>query len=45
MNTTRLSPTDIGTFDAQETLIASADSGEATIRENAVQIDEFDKED
>jgi hypothetical protein len=45
MNPKRLNPEDIGTFSAQETLIASANSGEATIRENSVQIDAFVKED
>jgi len=40
MNAERLKPDDIGKFDAKETLTASGDSGEATIRENAVQMDD-----
>jgi hypothetical protein len=40
----RLNPADIGTFSAEETLTASADTGEATIGENAVQIDDLVKE-
>jgi len=42
---TRLNPADIGSFDAKETLTASADTSEANIRENAVEIDDFVKED
>ena len=45
MSERRLNPADIGTFDAKETLIASADSGEGAIGEHAVQMDDFVKED
>ena len=41
----RLNPADLGTFNAQETLTASADTGEAAIGENAVQIDDLVKDD
>lgn len=44
MTVARLNPADLGTFNAEETLIASADTGEAAIGENAVQIDDFVKE-
>jgi hypothetical protein len=45
MSIVRLNPDDIGKFDANETLAASAGNGEAAIRENAVEIDDFAKED
>ncbi|CAF1234430.1 unnamed protein product [Adineta ricciae] len=41
----RLNPADLGTFNAQETLTASADTGEAAIGENAVQIDDLVRDD
>jgi hypothetical protein len=44
MSSVRLNPADIGTFNAQETLVASANNGEATIGENTVSMDQFDKE-
>jgi len=45
MSETRLNPADIGNFDAKETLIASTDSSEAAIGENAVAMDDYVKED
>ncbi len=40
MAVARLNPDDIGKFDANQTSITSVDTSEATIRENAVQIDD-----
>ena len=45
MNPVRLNPADIGTFNAQETLIASVDSNEASIGENTVSVDDLVKDD
>ncbi len=45
MTVARLNPDDIGKFDAMETLTASVNTGEATIRENSVEIDNFAKDD
>ncbi len=45
MTAARLNPDDIGKFDAMETLTASVNNGEATIRENSVEIDNFAKDD
>ena len=45
MTAARLNHADIGAFDARETLVSSADNGEAAIGENAVAIDDFAKED
>jgi hypothetical protein len=45
MSSVRLNPNDIGKFDAKETLATSGDNGEAAIRENAVEMDNFVQED
>ena len=45
MSAVRYNPSDIGTFDVNETLIASANSGEASVGENAVEIDDYVKDD
>jgi hypothetical protein len=45
MSEIRLNPADIGKFDAKETLIASADSGEGAIEENAVEMDDLVQDD
>lgn len=45
MSHVRLNPNDIGKFDAKETLAVSADTGENMIREQAMDTDEFDRED
>jgi hypothetical protein len=45
MSEIRLNPADIGKFDAKETLIASADSGEGAIGENAVEMDDLGQDD
>lgn len=41
----RYNPGEIGTFDVSETLTASANTGEAAVGENAVEIDNFVKDD
>jgi hypothetical protein len=45
MNIPRYKPSDIGAFDVNETLIASANSSEATVGENSVEIDNYVKDD
>lgn len=45
MTIPRYNPSEIGTFDVNETLTTSANSGEANVGENAVQIDDFVKDD
>lgn len=41
----RWNPADIGTFNIQETLVNSADSGEANVGENTVAMDDLVKDD
>lgn len=45
MELPRYKPSDIGTFDVNETLTTSANTGEATVGENAVEIDNYVKDD
>jgi hypothetical protein len=45
MTIARYNPSEIGTFDVNETLTTSADSGEAGVGENTVEIDNFVKDD
>ncbi|UJR36852.1 hypothetical protein I4U23_029565 [Adineta vaga] len=45
MTLPRYNPNEIGTFDVNETLTASANTGEANVGENAVEIDSFVKDD
>ena len=45
MSAPRYNPTEIGTFSVQETLVDSADSGEASIGENTVAMDDLVKDD
>ncbi|CAF4963114.1 unnamed protein product [Rotaria socialis] len=45
MTIARYIPSEIGIFDVNETLTASANTGEATVGENTVEIDNFVKED
>ena len=45
MTIPRYNPNEIGAFDVNETLIASANSSEATVGENTVEIDKFVKDD
>ena len=41
----RYNPNEIGKFDVNETLIMSANTGEAAVGENAVEIDDFVNDD
>ncbi len=45
MTIARYNPSEIGNFDVNETLTTSANSGEANVGENAVQLDDFVKDD
>jgi len=45
MTIARYNPSEIGTFDVNETLTCSANTGEANVGENTVQIDDFVKDD
>ena len=45
MSAPRWNPTEIGTFNIQETLVNSADSGEANIGENTVAMEDLVKDD
>ena len=45
MTATRLNPDDIGQLDTKETLFASKDNDEGTIKENAVQLENFISDD
>lgn len=45
MTIARYNPNEIGTFDVNETLITSANTGEANVGENTVEIDNFVKDD
>lgn len=45
MTIARYNPTEIGTFDVNETLTTSANTGEASVGENTVEIDNFVKDD
>jgi hypothetical protein len=45
MTLPRYKPSEIGTFDVNETLTTSADNGEATVGENTVEIDNYVKDD
>ena len=44
MTIARYNPSEIGTFDVNETLTASANTGEANVKENAVEMDNFVKD-
>jgi hypothetical protein len=44
MTIARYNPSEIGAFDVNETLTTSANSGEATVGENTVEIDNFIKD-
>jgi len=45
MTIERFKPNEIGTLDVNETLTTSANTNEATVGENAVEIDNFVKDD
>lgn len=45
MTIARYKPTEIGTFDVNETLTASANTGEGAVGENTVEIDNYVKDD
>ena len=44
MTIPRYNPSEIGTFDVNETLTASANNGEANVGENTVELDDFVKD-
>jgi hypothetical protein len=45
MDEKRLNPNDIGKLDTKETLAITGDTGEETIGENAVEMDQFVNDD
>ena len=45
MTIARYNPGEIGNFDVNETLTTSANTGEANVGENAVQLDDYVKDD
>lgn len=45
MTIPRYNPSEIGTFDVNETLTTSANNGEANVGENTVELDDFVKDD
>ncbi len=45
MTIARYNPSEIGTFDVNDTLTTSANNGEAAVGENTVEIDNFVKDD
>lgn len=45
MTIARYNPSEIGKFDVNETLVTSANTGEAAVGENTVEIDNFVKDD
>ena len=45
MTIARYNPTEIGTFDVNETLTTSANNGEGNVGENTVELDNFVKDD